>query len=154
MSEGTKIGRPTKCTPEAIAIICAEVAKGIPKKYAGVAAGVTYQAMMQWEELAKEGHEPFLTFAREMQAARRTHIAMRLEAIESGAGDWKRQAWLLERLEPTLFAPTTRTQISGPDGGPVQAQAIAQVVVVPEVAATADAWAAKHSLTPPGTDEE
>ena len=144
MSEGKKIGRPTKCTPEAVAIICAEVAKGIPKKYAGVAAGVDYDTILLWEKLGKEGDERYSVFARDLAAARRTHIAMRLEAIESGAGDWKRQAWLLERLEPTLFAPTTRTQISGPDGGPVQAQAIAQVVVVPEVAVNAEAWATEH----------
>lgn len=141
MSEPAKIGRPTKCTPETTAIICSEIAKGIPKKYACVKAGVSYVQMMEWEKLGEEGREPFLTFAREVAQARHAHIAMRLEAIESGGGDWKRQAWLLERLEPTLFAPTTRTQISGPEGGPVQTQS--SVVVVPAIDVDPTDWASK-----------
>jgi len=146
VSEPVKIGRPTKCTPETTAIICAEIARGIPKKFACVKAGVSYQQMMEWEKRGADGEEPFLTFAREAANARAAHISMRLEAIETGTGDWKRQAWLLERLEPTLFAPTTRTQISGPEGGPVQTQS--SVVVVPAIDVDPTEWAKKIKAEP------
>lgn len=141
MSEPAKTGRPTKCTPEVTEIICSEIAKGIPKKFACVKAGVDYTRMVEWEKRGAEGEEPFATFARACAKARHAHVAMRLEAIESGGGDWKRQAWLLERLEPTLFAPTTRTQISGPEGGPVQTQS--SVVVVPAIDVDPTEWASK-----------
>lgn len=142
-------GRPAKCTPEIIARVCAEVARGMPKKYAGALVGVHYTTLHEWEERGAKGEEPFATFARALADARAQHIAMRLEAIERGEGDWKRQAWLLERLEPTLFGPTSRTQVTGADGGPVQMAA--QVVVVPAMAASADAWASGITLDV-GTD--
>lgn len=142
-------GRPTKCTPEVIDKCVAEVARGMPKKYAAALAGIDYATLNNWEQRGSEGEEPFSTFARALADARAQHIAMRLEAIERGEGDWKRQAWLLERLEPTLFGPTSRTQVTGADGGPVQMAA--QVVVVPAMAASADAWASGITLDV-GTD--
>ena len=152
MAEGTKIGRPTKCTPEVTERICAEVARGMPKKYAAALAGVDYSQVNDWEKRGAEGEEPFATFARALGDARATHIAMRLQAIDSGEGDWKRQAWLLERLEPTIFGPTSRTQITGADGGPVQMAA--QVVVVPALAASSDAWASGVALEVQGDGSE
>lgn len=112
----------------------------MPKKYAGAAAGVDYTTIHEWEERGAKGEEPFATFARAMKDARSQHIAMRLQQIESGKGDWKRHAWLLERLEPMTFGPTSRTQVTGADGGPLQMAA--QVVVVPALAATSGDWAA------------
>jgi hypothetical protein len=138
-ARSVKIGRPTKCTPETTAKICAEVAKGMPKKFACARAGVDYANMLDWEKRGVDGEEPFASFARALADARAAHVAMRLEAIEAGEGDWKRQAWLLERLEPTLFGPTSRTQVTGADGGPVQMAA--QVVVVPALAASSADWA-------------
>jgi hypothetical protein len=122
----------------------------MPKKYAAALAGVDYTAINEWEERGAKGEEPFSTFARAMTEARSQHIAMRLQAIESGEGDWKRQAWLLERLEPTTFGPTSRTQVTGADGGPVQMAA--QVVVVPALASTSGEWAntVAHELTDEG----
>lgn len=152
-SSGVKIGRPSKCTPEVIERICTEVARGMPKKYAGALLGIHYTTLHEWEERGSRDEEPFATFARALAIARSQHIAMRLQAIESGEGDWKRQAWLLERLEPTTFGPTSRTQVTGADGGPVQMAA--QVVVVPAVTSSADDWAATVSreLTADGDEQ-
>lgn len=33
--------------------------------------------------------------------------------------DWRADAWVLERLDPASFATRSRTEVSGPDGGPV-----------------------------------
>lgn len=149
MASDKPTGRPTKCTPEVTAIICKHVAEGLPKRYACSKADVTYRQMLEWEERGKEGEEPFLTFARELDKAKTEHVEARLEAMRlapSKGGDWKREAWLLERLHPKEFGQLTKTQISGPDGGPVQTQA--SVVIVPADAPTLAAWAATVTTKP------
>jgi len=40
-------------------------------------------------------------------------------AVLRKAGDYRAATWLLERTDPDNFAPTTRTELSGPGGGPV-----------------------------------
>lgn len=147
-------GRPTKCTPELIEEVCRLIASGMPKRHAYAKVGIHHTTALDWDRRGAEGEEPYAAFSTARAKADADHVALRLERMQTPGNDWKREAWLLERLHPRDFAQVNKTQLSGPDGAPIQAQAVAQVVVVPEVAATADAWAAKHGLTPPGTDEE
>ena len=139
MSETKAIGRPSKCTPEVTAIACAQIAQGLPKVHAYALAGIAPQTASDWERRGETGEEPYSTFLAARLRASADHVAMRLARMQEPGADWRREAWLLERLEPKTFAPTTRTQLSGPDGGPVP---VASVVIVPDMAASSEEWAA------------
>lgn len=143
---GTEVetGRPTVFTREIAAIICQEISGGMPRKYAAARAGIAVRTFENWMERGKGGEEPFCAFAREVDDALAAHVKTRLEAMRvpvAKGGDWKREAWLLERLHPKEFGQLTKTQISGPNGGPVQTQA--SVVIVPGTLPDAATWAQK-----------
>ena len=139
----SQIGRPTKCTPEVTAIVCDNIAKGLPKRHAYALAGITHVAALDWERRGAGGEEPFAAFATACARAMALHVAMRLARIEAAAGDerdlWKRDAWMLEKLDPDHFAKR-HVEITGADGGPVQVAA--QIVVVPARAVSVQDWTA------------
>jgi hypothetical protein len=136
----SQIGRPTKCTPEATAIVCENIAKGLPKRHAYALAGISHVAALDWERRGAGGEEPFAAFATACARAMAVHVAMRMERIEAAINDlWKRDAWMLEKLDPEHFG-TRRVEVTGADGGPVQVQA--QIVVVPARAVSVQDWSA------------
>jgi hypothetical protein len=57
-------------------------------------------------------------------------LLARARQVRDDGGDWKLETWQLERLRPTIYRETTRTELTGADGGPV---------AVSQVAAEADA---------------
>lgn len=145
MAEGKKLGRPTACTPEVVDTICQSIRDGLPVTVAAELAGVSRHVIYDWEKRGKEGEEPFASFLHARAQATAEQIRNRLELMRDLPRDlWKREAWLLERMHPTIFAQVNKTQLSGPDGAPIQTAVAAQVVVVPEVAVDADAWVAAH----------
>lgn len=145
MAEGKKLGRPTELTPELGAAICQHIADGLPIETACALEGVHKQRLYEWDKKGQNGEEPYAAFADARARATATQIRNRLAAMETLPRDlWKREAWLLERMHPTIFAQVNKTQLSGPDGAPIQTAVAAQVVVVPEVAVDADAWVAAH----------
>ncbi len=134
------LGRPTKCTPKVIAVACAHIASGLPKVHAYALAGIAESTARDWERRGEAGEAPYADFLRARARATAEHVQMRLANMAKPGADWRREAWLLERLEPKTFAPTTRTVLSVPEGEAVPA--VAQVIVVPGLASSVEAWEA------------
>jgi hypothetical protein len=101
----SKRGRPTKCTPETVAIIAEAIAKGLTDREAGLLADVHHDTMTMWRK------NPEFSAAVEKATAER--LLQRIGRIEEGAFGWQGTAWCLERLHPARFArPETLNQIA------------------------------------------
>lgn len=138
---GAKLGRPSELTPELGEAICKHIADGLPIETACALEGVHKQRLYEWDRKGQEGIEPYAAFADARARASALQIQRRLELMADLPRDlWKREAWLLERLHPSIFAQVTKNQLSGPDGGPIQTQG--SVVVVPGKLEAGD-WAAR-----------
>ena len=62
------------------------------------------------------------------RAAGELALLERARAVRDDGGDWKLETWTLERLRPSRYRETTRTELTGAEGGPVEvAQVAAQV---------------------------
>ena len=74
-------------------------------------------------------------FLRNVSPARRQQRPCRLlsqiQQLGKETQDWRAQAWLLERRHPEAFGKVLQQQVSGPGGGPIQAQQITRIVVQP-----------------------
>lgn len=80
-------------------------------------AGVSRHTLYGWMERGHKGEEPYATLVSQCEMARGEHVAVELDAIRNST-DWRAKAWILERIEPAM-RPASRTEVSGPDGGPV-----------------------------------
>jgi hypothetical protein len=109
---------PGKLTPEVLGRICAAIAQGEHRAGACAAQGVTDSALRKLRAEHPEVDEQVA----EAEAKGATYYRKRVAEAEAGKDardDWKRWAWLGERLHPSAFAPPPkRVEQSGPDGGP------------------------------------
>lgn len=118
-------GRPTDCTPEITEIICAELREGLSIASACAAAGVHRSSFHEWVSRSDEG-PPFSDFADATTKARAAGTRALEVTVRTAAGtDWRAAAWMLERKAPEDWSK--RTEITGKDGGPIEAQ----IVVAP-----------------------
>ena len=94
-------GRPTKCTPENAAIICAAISRGLPMIHACRVAGISYATFCAWRD-----RDP--KFVEQIDEAKANGVSSRLAIIEKAAanGDWRASAWLLEHCAPEHFSKT------------------------------------------------
>jgi hypothetical protein len=135
------MGRPTDCTPETTAKICAALRLGVSQECAATSAGITERSFYIWLEKGREGLEPYVQFLQEVHAAENDAEMELVNLIKASAqDDWKAGAWILERRHPRRWGRLDRSEISGANGGPVQVAA--QVVEIPAQLPTAEAWAA------------
>lgn len=81
---------------------------GAYKIHAANACGIAVTTLDAWVKAGREGREPYVQFARDVDMAR-AQDAVRNQAIISAAamrkidGDWKAAAWNLERKFPKLY---------------------------------------------------
>lgn len=142
------VGRPTKRTPETVKKLCDAIRLGASYGDACGYAGIDIATFGRWrDEFADFAHE-----IKEAEASGRVQLIAKIQKAATD-GNWQAAAWMLERRDPQNYGRIMRTQVTGADGGPVQMAA--QVVVVPAITATADAWAANvaHELTVDGDDQ-
>lgn len=147
-----KGGRPTKYTPEIGEFICQEIANGkslvrILKQNEGLP---NYATIANWLIRGEKGEEPFKTFlemygqAREMQS---DYLADEiLDIADNTQGDtacddkgneycnkeWVLRSrlrvdsrkWIAAKLRPRKYGDFNRSEMSGPEGGPIQTQSL------------------------------
>jgi hypothetical protein len=100
-------GRPSKLTPDVVALILNAIRCGAPNKVACAAAGIRAETMCVWLRKAEELGKPkeYAQFAQSLARARQEGIAARLGIIHKAAKiDWRAAAWLLERDMPDVFS--------------------------------------------------
>ena len=119
------VGRPTDCTPEVTEIVCRELRLGLSIASACAAAGITKTSYYEYHQRASEG-PPFSVFAAATTKARSEGTRGLEHTVRKAAvGDWRAAAWMLERKAPEDWSK--RTEITGANGGPIEAQ----IVVAP-----------------------
>ena len=94
-----KRGRPTKYTPEIVALICEGVRKGMPLKYAAQRAGISSDTFCHWRNTYPE-------FSEAIKRAEAEGMYVNLERIDQAAnkGDTASAKWILEHRYPEDFA--------------------------------------------------
>jgi len=117
------MGRPTKLTPAAQAIIEKAVGLGATFEASANAAGVHYDTFNRWMhkgEAAKSGQ--YRLFYEAVKKAIGDRQARWLSQIEQAAqnGTWQAAAWKLERTDPDNFGrQRLDVQHTGKDGGDI-----------------------------------
>lgn len=95
-------------TPEVHRKIIDALKAGAYKVHAANAAYISVETLEKWVLAGREGVEPYVEFARDVDQAR-AEDALRCQSIISAAsmrkieGDWKAAAWCLERKFPKLY---------------------------------------------------
>jgi hypothetical protein len=97
--------------------------------YAGVSRVTVWRWMQRGEEEADNPDSIYSNFRNAVESAR-AQAEVRSVALISRAADdgtWQAAAWFLERSYPNRWARVQRTEISGPDGAPVNLKVDAKV---------------------------
>ena len=133
-------GRPTKCTPEVIRDFAEYMGAGLYFEDACDLVGVTSRTGYNWLEWGEEAltgaendldavpeeKQPYAQFFHTVRARAAAAIARNLAIIQQAAqkqvdGDWRAaEAFLKMRRPDTWGMRKQSTELSGPDGGPVE----------------------------------
>jgi len=95
-------------TPEVHKKIVKHLQNGAYQVHAANAAGVSMTSLLKWVGLGREGVEPYVQFAIDVDRARaddavRNQTVISAAAVGKIPGDWKAAAWNLERKFPKLY---------------------------------------------------
>ena len=98
--------------------------------YAGISRASLYNWLKKGDaardkreagETLDEAEERYARFAEEVDNARATAIVRNVSIIQAAAQtNWQAAGWWLERTAPQHFSRQVRTELSGPNQGPVQ----------------------------------
>ena len=134
MAPPNKRGRKTLLTPERLEAIQTMLRAGAYVDTACRSVGITTTTFYNWiqrgnvqRERLNAGLEtepdekPFLEFLDAVEEADAEGIIGHLMNIDHAAknGTWQASAWILERKQPRKWGRFDRTEVSGPDGGPI-----------------------------------
>jgi hypothetical protein len=151
-----EMARPTRLNEEKMLQIAqlisagnfAEVAaqaSGISKAtyYNWIVRGKTERDRMEVENKAnpKASERPYVEFMDAIEKARAEAEARMILVIGKAANDtksWQAAAWWLERVFPQKYGKITRTEISGPEGAPIQSETKQIALSEAEIVALAD----------------
>ena len=134
-ASSTRKGRPSKCTPERIALLEGLIAGGMGREAAAREAGIGVATWHEWIGRGRAGEEPYAELVRRIEGASeglqdevRRVLLNGLRSPDPRIAT-KIAMFLSERLWPQIYG--RKQEITGKDGGPVQVQA--QVAVQPLV---------------------
>lgn len=118
--EPDPVGRPTRMTPDKIDQIATAVAGHLSLESAAELVGVSKDAVYYWFKKGQEARRnKYTEFAERIKSARAL-AKLDLVTKVAGAPDWRAAAWMLERRHREEFHIKTITEISGPNGGPIE----------------------------------
>lgn len=121
------MGQPTKLTPEMQERIIEGLESGLHQESACARAGIgktTFYRWMNRGESDDEADVDYRNFRHAVERARAKPEAEALEAVKAAwrDGTWQAAAWFLERSHPHKYGRINRTEVSGPEGKPVQVE--------------------------------
>jgi hypothetical protein len=117
----------TKLTPQMQAAIVEGLERGLHQESACARAGISKQTFYVWLKRGESGDEKdaiYADFRDAVEKARAKPEAEALQAINVAwrDGTWQAAAWFLERSHPHKYGRINRTEVSGPEGKPVQVE--------------------------------
>lgn len=130
-----KTGRKTLLTQERVNAITSMLRAGAYVEDACLAVGIHRSTFYNWitrGTTQRERHnagleiepdeQPFLDFLDTVEQADAEGLINHLMNIDHAAnnGTWQASAWILERKQPKKWGRQDRTEITGPEGGPIQ----------------------------------
>lgn len=126
--------RATVWTAERVDAVCRRHAEGAFLKHACAAEGGTYDglidAMARDPEITAKVHSAHAAGV-DLYIARMNEAGAEVdsEGRKIRFGDWKREAWMLERFDREVFAPPTskvesKAELTGKDGAPLVAMSL------------------------------
>ena len=124
MTAKRKTGRPTKLTPAVQERIVQAISAGnyqdVAARYAGINPATYYRWMADAE--ADDAPDALREFRDAVESARAGAEVRAIALINRAAqdGTWQAAAWYLERSHPHRWGRFQRTEVSGPQGGPVE----------------------------------
>jgi transposase-like protein len=129
------VSRPTKLTPARRRAVCEGIRAGLPLREAALAAGISERTLHRWREQGQQDDEgPYWQFwqrTREAEALAQADLAAVVRAAAL-AGDWRAALAMLGRRWPNNWAETSRHELTGRDGGPVEVDVPAIVALAIE----------------------
>lgn len=132
-------GRPSSLTPECVeSILAAYAVPTCTEKYAAVQSGISDRTLRRWleqgrNELDAGSYTAHAEFYLRFERARGLRISGLLDtALHSAEASPATSArWVAQHLDPLSFAATQKHEVSGPEGGAMQLEHTARVVVLP-----------------------
>jgi len=114
---------PSVLTEELVARLVPHLEAGGFLRPACEREGIAYATVTTWLDMGQvPGGEDGAALVQKLARARAVGEALllaRARQVRDDGGDWKLETWQLERLRPTIYRETTRTELTGADGGPV-----------------------------------
>lgn len=123
---GNRPGRKPKLTPEVQETICRYISAGSFRETASAAAGIDSRTLRKWLKKAadddKNGEETIhVKFRAAMDVAEAKAETRDVARITTASiDDWKAAAWILERRGRKRWCFKQQTELSGPDGKPIE----------------------------------
>ncbi len=99
--------------------IVSHIQTGAYKKHAAEACGISERTLLRWLALgtAEDGKDPYRSFAIEVLRAEGEDAVETLKRLtKSGKGDWRSDAWKLERKHPKQFGAKLHIEQEVQDG--------------------------------------
>ena len=136
-----RTARPT-LTEQVIDAMAHNLALGMGTDQAARLSGIAPSTFYKWQKEGRDelerreaGERPqrkldlYVDLVERTETARAACQARLLSAVinQLEGGDYKAATWLLERKWPAEFGRVNRTEISGPDGGPVRQETTVNV---------------------------
>lgn len=117
------MARPRKLNPERQQKLVDAIRAGNYQETAAIYAGIGVSTFYRWmQEAAEPGASTELVEFREAVERAKAESEIRAVTLINTAAQqtWQAAAWYLERSYPQRWGRFQRTEISGPDGGPIQ----------------------------------
>jgi hypothetical protein len=119
-----KAGRHPKLNEEVQKRIVDAIALGNYLDTAAQYGGINPSTFHRWMEKGSrdDAEEPYASFYEAVENAKAAAEVRAVARIQAAANDgtWQAAAWWLERTRPKKFGRFDRSEVSGPEGGPVR----------------------------------